>query len=1385
MVSVKNLLIKLIYATLIAAFLLAVSSGFGAYKPAIASASFEAARAVIPEEQRSSKTVVRIANSSYSNLLAAGDENWDALFGVPGMDASVYALVVDSSGILYAGGSFTSAGGVTANYVARWDGTSWTGLGGGMDNTVLALAVDSAGNLYAGGDFITSGGILTNRIARWDGTSWHPLGSGMNNPVSALTVDENDNLYAGGSFSEAGGVPVGRIARWDGSQWNALGSGMNAPVRSLSSDLSGNVYAGGVFTSAGGVDTERIARWDGSQWHALGSGLNNIAWAMQFDEAGSLYVGGGFNSAGGSPANHIARWDGTSWYPVGGGVDNIVNALALDGDGRLSVGGDFTTAGGSPFNYIARWDGTNWLPLGSGMDEPVRALATNAIGDIFVGGDFSTAGDKVANYIAWWHRSAYPPVANDDSYTTPEDVVLIEPVPGVLGNDTDADGNRLTATVLSGPGNGALNLNIYGSFVYTPTLDFNGFDFFTYIASDGRYTDTASVTITVGAVNDPPFAVGDVYTTTEDTGLIVPAPGVLSNDSDVEGDPLTASANQNPSHGVLTLSPDGSFSYTPAENYNGPDSFTYDVSDGFSTSTALVSLAVTAVNDPPVALGDSASTDQNTPVTTGPVLANDSDVDGDDLVVYSFDDSATQGLVVDNGDGTFDYDPNGAYDWLGTGEQADDSFTYTVSDGNGGFDSATVTITISGVNDAPLAVDDSYDTNEDTALSVLAPGVLGNDTDPDDDLLTALTLSDPLHGTLSFNASGAFTYTPEVNYHGPDSFDYQISDGFFTSTATVNLTVNSVNDPPIALDDSASTDQDTPVTTGNVLGNDSDVEGDVLYVDSYDDSATLGLVTDHGDGTFGYDPNGAFDWLSEGEQANDAFAYTAADGNGGSDTATVTIVITGFNDAPVPLEDSYTTDEDLPLVVAVPGVLGNDTDVDGDALTALALTDPAHGTLLMNLDGSFTYNPDENYFGPDSFTYEVSDGVLTATSVVDLTINSVNDPPVALGDNAFTDQDTLATTVDVIANDTDVEGDALYVDSYDDSSTSGLVTYNGDGTFDYDPNGQFDWLQVGEQANDIFTYTAADGNGGFDTAAVTVMVTGLNDAPLSLDDSFDTEEDTPLVVSSPGVLLNDSDVDDDLLTAVVVDLPAHGTLAFNSDGSFTYTPESGYSGLDSFTYHASDGQLESELATVNITVNPLNDAPLVEAGADKEVAEGELVSFSGSFTDPGMQGGNIQAETILWEFGDGSSAEGTLTPSHAYADNGYYTVTLTVTDDQGAAGSDWLLVVVSNVAPALDALDDRSAVAGEAVSFNFTFSDPGLADMHSFTIDWGDGEEEDYDLALGMRELETSHTYGAASTFTASVTVMDDDGGQHTLGFTVTVVPSEYTFHLPVIFRQP
>lgn len=247
-----------------------------------------------------------------------------------------------------------------------------------MNDYVQALAVGLDGSLYAAGEFTAAGGIAANRVARWDGSSWHPLGDGLTNvgwgSISALAIGPDGSLYVGGDFTTAGGQPVNYVARWDGAAWHPLGDGMGGSgspyVEALVVGPDGSLYAGGRFITAGGTPANHIARWDGTRWHPLGGGMDGLTTqALAFGPSGALYAGGYFGTTGGVTATNIARWDGTAWHPLGSGVNRPVFALAFGADSSLYAGGQFTIAGGIPSNYIARWTGEAllnkviWLPL--------------------------------------------------------------------------------------------------------------------------------------------------------------------------------------------------------------------------------------------------------------------------------------------------------------------------------------------------------------------------------------------------------------------------------------------------------------------------------------------------------------------------------------------------------------------------------------------------------------------------------------------------------------------------------------------------------------------------------------------------------------------------------------------------------------------------------------------------------------------------------------------------------------------------------------------------------------------------------------------------------------------------------------------------------------
>jgi len=343
---------------------------------------------------------------SFATVYAVGETWWPL---GSGMDKEVYALAFDSSGNLYAGGSFTTAGGVPANRIAKWDGTSWSSLGSGVNAEVYALAVDNSGNLYAGGAFTSAGGVGASHIAKWDGTSWSALGDGTSGRVNALKFNASSDLYAGGSFTAASDVDdTSHVAKWNSSVWSALDSGTSSTVRALAVDNSGNLYAGGDFATAGGAGASHIAKWNGTSWSALGDGTSGRVNALKFDASGNLYAGGSFTTADGDvTVNHIAKWDGTSWSALSSGVNGgDVYALAFDSSGNLYVGGSFTSAGGVTANRVAKWYGSVWSALESGVGvndiDIVRALLYDDSGNLYAGGGFTSAGSVSANRIARW-----------------------------------------------------------------------------------------------------------------------------------------------------------------------------------------------------------------------------------------------------------------------------------------------------------------------------------------------------------------------------------------------------------------------------------------------------------------------------------------------------------------------------------------------------------------------------------------------------------------------------------------------------------------------------------------------------------------------------------------------------------------------------------------------------------------------------------------------------------------------------------------------------------------------------------------------------------------------------------------------------------------------
>jgi hypothetical protein len=509
----------------------------------------------------------------------------------------------------------------------------------------------------------------------------------------------------------------------------------------------------------------------------------------------------------------------------------------------------------------------------------------------------------------------------------------------------------------------------------------------------------------------------------------------------------------------------------------------------------------TIVNDDPIAVDDSAITNEDTPVDIE-ILVNDSDPDGDTLTVSSVA-QPSNGSVTDHATHVT-YTP--AVNYCGG-----DSFSYTVSDGNGGMDTATVDVAVTCVNDAPVAVDDLATTNEDTPVAI---DVLSNDTDVDGTLdpTTVSIVSGPSHGLARMDpASGAVAYSPSTGTAGSDSFTYTVNDddGVTSNVATVTVRVRGAgaNDRPVAVDDSVATSEDTPVVI-YVLSNDTDADGTI-------DPATVSIIGGPSHGSGDVNPaSGAVTYSPDaGYNGSDSFTYTVNDDDGAtSNVATVTVRVTDVNGAPVAVDDSANTNENTPVDVAV---LSNDFDPDGDSLTVsdYDATSAVGGTVGCSDAGVCTYDPPTDFNGTDTFHYTASDGnggSDTATVTVEVVSSGVgplvtqfylpvvlnnaavnlNAPPVAVDDKATTDEDTVVN-INVLANDFDSDGDILIVSDHDATSAEGgTVMCTVVGVCTYDP-------PVGFNGTDTFQYTASDGNGGTDSATVTVEVSEPGSAPLS------------------------------------------------------------------------------------------------------------------------------------------------------------------------------------------------------------------------------------------------------------------------------------------------
>ena len=575
---------------------------------------------------------------------------------------------------------------------------------------------------------------------------------------------------------------------------------------------------------------------------------------------------------------------------------------------------------------------------------------------------------------------------------------------------------------------------------------------------------------------------------------------------------LNITAFTQATNGVVSRNSDGDLVYTSETNFNGSDSFevSYVDAEGNAQST-VINLDVLAVNDAPVASDFTIETNEDNAVEID-VLASATDIDvGDSLIISSLA-NPTHGFVRIE-DNKIIYTPKPNFNGV-------DSFEYTISDGNGGFDTKEVSLNVSAVNDVPVANDDNFVVNENQSISM---DVTGNDHDVETgffDGSSITIISAPANGQIEVQANGKIHYTPNADYYGSDSFSYTISDtdGEVSNVATVSIGVDRVNSAPKPIDNKVmSVDEDT-TQIFDIADYFYDREGDAMeLVSAYSSNASIEI-----------NGNKISYLANENFSGSDFMTITIRDANGASASIVSEVVVNAVNDAPEAQDDHFSLLEDGSVNLTI---LNNDYDVE-DVLFASNIsniTSPLHGSVTINeSDGSLFYSPNANYHGLDSFSYSITDsGGLTSTATVNLTIESINDIPVASDDEASIDEDSYVD-IDVISNDSDIDHDSLSVLSIDDSATIGRVSMNDDGSIKYHSDGKFNHLKSGEIVIDSFIYVISDSKGGTSSARVNVTITGTNDAPIisGAIPSINSVENQLFSYAIPSDIFSDVDGDD-------------------------------------------------------------------------------------------------------------------------------------------------------------------------------------------------------------------------------------------------------------------
>jgi hypothetical protein len=973
-----------------------------------------------------------------------------------------------------------------------------------------------------------------------------------------------------------------------------------------SSDSTGGPSGGGAFTLDiiySGMDLINV---DVPQLQVVVE-LGGSTAPVNFDQIDVKNTDGSFNSAPILAALELnsRNADNTQIY----GKNRVFGSFELNqdlGDGPVDL-----------FDEIGALGPTNNIPdeLGSEFDPslaydvfsiPVRAVAPTT--GLAVSLDVPDDGDKVLIYGTEVGKESVP----DDMIQLDASSRFILNVSGSVSGLTASNSTlSLTeddpattidlATLNSGNPAGTTyaisseteNLGDFdltnGVVTYTPDADaFGTGDQLVYTATDGTETVTGTIAVTITGVNDAPVLTDDTATVEQGESVLI---DVLANDSAGPGEDIADLVLQDPETTITTVNggtaiiSNGEISYTAAAGYSGTDSFSYTVADGGLTASATVVVTVTNSQIGINAADKTVTIDEdNGGGTTSEVLV--ADLSADNLITINTGGSTItlDNAVVSTGNGSVRIDGDQIFFTPAQDDFGTTTITYTASN-DVGSDSGVITVNITADNTDLTANNDDFAVNEGATVTL---DVLANDSDGpgESGVLTITSVGTPNFGTATITDGGTrISYTSTGSAaDGDDSFTYTISDGQGgTATAVVNIDIQDVLDAPVAGNDTETVLEDSGTLTID-LNSLVTLEGsDTVTFSKVSGTDAIGTSAVAANGTLTFTPV-----LNANGTATIVYRATSTQGSQLSDEGTITINVTPVNDAPTASDRSVTVLEDNSIDIDLSGDVA---DVDSTGLVITVAGNPSNGSATALGDGVIRYTPDADYNGTDSFTYQVTDGDLTTTATVNITVTDVISPPVANNGSLSATEDAGTVTLDLSTLVNLDAGDSATISittpasngSASVSGTSGALTNS---TLSYTPDADF-------FGSDTLVYTVTNSMGATDTGTISISVAGVNDDPVASNDTATTVRNRSVTID---VLSNDSlGPANENQTAVVTvpTQPADGTVTVNANNELVFTPDTDFVGTVTITYQLSDGQ-STDTATVEVTVNDFS--PSVVSG---------------------------------------------------------------------------------------------------------------------------------------------------------------------------------------------